>query len=285
MSRIVVQKFKMNCLTVPIPPGLGDFLRGSIALYKMSKMLDFKLVIDFDDHPCSNFIKKIETIDTSDLYHMEYFNTTFDYVYNSINEQFKYNNIICLVTSIFYSDFENILDTESRDFIQCYFTPIKVINDNIEQIKKDKQLDNNFKVIQIRTGDREIVSKNKDKIEYAHTNKIVDNSIVSSTKNLLDSLYDNNTIIISDSLELKKYLNFNYNYKVSDSNPVHFGTMTTLESSMNEKYILETLNDFFLMSHAKEIISLSIFNSDGSGFSKLCSKIYNLQYSSYYIYI
>ena len=38
--------------------GLGDLIRGTIHLYQLSKKLNFKLIVDYQLHPISNFLKE-----------------------------------------------------------------------------------------------------------------------------------------------------------------------------------------------------------------------------------
>jgi hypothetical protein len=278
---IIVHKYKINCVSVEIAPGLADFLRGSIALYKMSKILGVNLLIDFSDHPGYKFLGKKNEINKSELTINEYFNTSFEFVQSKIVEQFKYTNTVCLCTNIFYDNFDNILDNESRTFIDSFFKPINIIQDNIEMIKRDKNLVNNYKIVQIRTGDREICNKLEDKKNYWETQRYIDENMLISINNILQTYVDHNTIIISDSLDLKNYLYNKYSYKITDTNPIHFGNIPPICNTINEKSIIDTLSEFFLMSNAEEIICLSVYG--GSGFSKICSKIYNIPYKDFLI--
>ena len=52
-----IHKYLNVCKTNPQPPGLADFLRGTIALYNFSKIYNYKLLIDCN-HPLFNFLKK-----------------------------------------------------------------------------------------------------------------------------------------------------------------------------------------------------------------------------------
>jgi hypothetical protein len=42
--------------------GIGDLMRGCLTLYKLSKIMNFNLIIDFDSHPICKYIKKSKSI-------------------------------------------------------------------------------------------------------------------------------------------------------------------------------------------------------------------------------
>ena len=46
-----------SCKTNPQPPGLGDFLRGTIALFYLTESTGYTLSIDYNSHPIFSFLK------------------------------------------------------------------------------------------------------------------------------------------------------------------------------------------------------------------------------------
>ena len=60
-----IHKYLTKCTNNPQPPGFADFLRGTIALYNMSKEYGYKLYID-GEHPIYKYLKQNKNIIKSD---------------------------------------------------------------------------------------------------------------------------------------------------------------------------------------------------------------------------
>jgi hypothetical protein len=123
---------------------------------------------------------------------------------------------------------------------------------------------NKFIVYHVRLGDSYI----DNQLKSIQINKI--NTII----NKLDIQKDKHYLLISDSVFIKKILVNKYpNIKI---------IMNKITHSLNNDFenIKNILVDFYLMSHAEEIISFSSYKH-GSGFSKWCSVTYDINYKCY----
>ena len=150
--------------------------------------------------------------------------------------------------------------------IQKLFIPNDYLQDKIQNIKLGLELDN-YSVLHIRTGDQNI-------------NKGLDSKIVNSVEEILNKIkFPENTLLLSDSSELKLYLRKKYNFKILESEIIHLGF---LGSENIDNGIESTLIDYFLICGSNKIYSLSVYEWN-SGFSLMASKIYMIPIEKYII--
>lgn len=121
MDKTVIQVFKReikkcnaDCETMI---GFGDFLRGTLTLYKLSKKYGFNLIIDFRHHPIGNYIDTVNleyiNIIDNNIDELKFFfsyNNLINYILNNNN------NIICLLSNS-YIDRKDINDSNTVNSI------------------------------------------------------------------------------------------------------------------------------------------------------------------------
>ena len=78
-------------------------------------------------------------------------------------------------------------------------------------------------------------------------------------------------LFIADSYQLKNSVKDLC--KITEINPIHTGSLDIVDI---DERLLATLSEFFIMSKASAIYCLNFY--DGSGYSKICSKIYSIDY-------
>ena len=272
-SNNCVHKYLTVCKTNPQPPGFGDFLRGTIALFNFSKKYNFNLLIDYN-HPIFQFLEPIH----KNNYH--YISTdviellpplSYDQIYNYSEQLFINGASFIIMTNSFYTkdDNNNLINygkitEECREFlIHNILTPSKLIEDKIEYLFNNvyklnpKQA---YRIVQLRMGDifihKNIFDDNKYNFYYDKVKNIVSSS-------------DMPVILISDSAIISKKLKENIEgLYYWDNLKIHLGDL----QNNSPDSILETLIDYFIMSRSKEIIS------NGSGFSTSVSDIFGIKY-------
>jgi hypothetical protein len=130
-----------------------------------------------------------------------------------------------------------------------------------------------YLVYHIRSGDDYL---NKDNKIFYH--KYLD-QLKNEIQHYIRESPSTKYLLIADNNEIKFILKKHFpNIKIILKEITHFGEGNDLE----EEKVKNTLIDFYLLSFAKKIISLSTYKH-GSGFSYWCAKTFNIPYISKYI--
>jgi hypothetical protein len=98
-------------------------------------------------------------------------------------------------------------------------------------------------------------------------------------KNIISKNNDDDLFLITNNNNVKTLLIKEMpKIKTIFNNTTHVACKET----NNEDTIINTLKDFFIMSHSNYIYSFSVYEH-GSGFSKWCSVTYNIPYICFYL--
>lgn len=281
------------------PTGFGDFIRSCFFIIQFCINYEFNYEI-LINHPIAEFLQN---------YASNYFNNKIvnKLLINTVNifsdtnwtesifdkqnniEQFilskhKYNlfiDYLCSLpvinNSIFsYNIFFPIdnISLELTDKIKFIFEPSREIIDYVDETLTNLELvKNNFLVLHIRSGDSYL--KGENKIFNSLYFEIIKNEIIE----IMFNNKDKSVLLIADNNEIKYLLRDEFPYfKLYFKDITHLGEGVELE---REK-VKNTLLDFYLMSYATNIYSLTSY-PHGSGFSYWCSKLYNIPYNCKYI--
>ena len=269
-NKFCIHKYLTICKTNPQPPGFGDFLRGTIALYNFSEIYNYKLYLD-SEHPIFKFLKpnKIFTINNMDIIELLP-PLSYTDIYNRIKQLFESNNSFSIMTNSFYTIKNNNLinygkiSENCKNYLKDILFPSIEIEDKIKYIFNsiyNIDINSDYKIIHLRLGDY-----------YLHNN-IFDNNLYNSYYQKIYNLVNNNIntkyILISDSSNIAKELKINIKQLYYwDNIKIHLGDLKN-----NIDGIFDTLIDFFIMSKSNEILS------NGSGFSIVISEIYDINYT------
>lgn len=260
-KKIVIHKYLSYCKTITQPPGLGDFIRGTVALYEFSKKYDYELFID-NSHPIFQFLisdKIVENKWTNEVY--EYLPpTSYDEISTQLELMFKKNENFTVLTNCFY---KNKITEDGKAFLKNILTPNDTLNDMIHKAYQTMNLNITlpFSVIHLRFGDT-----------FLH-NDVSNDSLLQSTYNKINefiNLYpDCQYVLLSDSAfignELKKNIPSLFYF---NNRKIHLGDLKNIENGVSD-----TLVDFFMMTQCEQIFYLNC-----SGFSSYLSEIYNKDY-------
>ena len=256
------------------PKGLGDFIKGTISLYLLSKELNYELLVDFSDHPINKYINITYSDNINDI--NEYLDKSYDELKSFVNDKLQNNDSIYIITNV---NNDSELDNNDRNNLQNFFKPNDKLNNYINTLKNDIQLSNIYSCIHIRSGDYEILN-NKLNNKYrpnTYSSPILDDSLINEIEKtiiLLNIDTKNDILCISDSKRVVEYFSNKYNYKRTNSNPIHFGGLSTNTSEI-DLAILSTLSDFFIMKDSTKIYSISV-HSWNSGFSSMVARLFNV---------
>lgn len=259
MSANIKHTYKTSYLTVSQPPGFADFVIGTMSLFCLN---DNDLYIDYTKHPISNFIYNEYNKTPDNLFEKEditeLFNTSLDVIVNCIQQSNKPINIATNTRGY-------ILSNNVRDFAIKAFKPKSILQDEINKIIDNFNL-HTFEVVHIRLGDSNMHQQIDNNYKELLVERIRKNAV------------EKEIFLTSDNQSIKDYLQEKIpTIKMLNNKPIHLGDLNfaTIED------VKQTLLDFYIMSKSEKINCYSVYG--GSGFSKVCSDIYNIKYEASFI--
>lgn len=221
--------------------GLGDFIRGTLTLYRICKEYDYELIIDLNNHPIGKYfvnsnLEHIELVknEINNFYSFFYYDDLLEYIKKNNNKQ-----IIILNTNAIYK-FENIKEYDINyitDEEAIYLKKIFKFKDKYIKLFNDKlnKLPKKYNIFQIRVND------NLDKNEIDKINEII---------NIFKINFEKNDIVISNSSFIKKILVDKFNCNIIEGEITHVG----LDKNTSH---FNTLFEFFLVSKANKVKTFS----------------------------
>jgi hypothetical protein len=261
-------------------PGLGDYIRGSICLYQICKFIgiEFDMVIN---HPMSKYLVNHQNPPTDiDYENIEFYaeNNFLDLKGDNVikNSGEFYKNLINKINNIESETFYMLCNAfpiwttgdECFSKIRNSIAPISDIRCYVyETLMELKMPIIRYSVLHIRTGDNVLL----------HGKRISPGLL----KKIIYTVYkytrpDKKYIILSDNNNLKNYLNKYKRFSSYTKEIAHLGET----NNKSDTGVKNTLLDFYVMSKASNIISLTTYKH-GSGFSEWCSKIYKIPYKCF----
>lgn len=280
--RIVIHKFTTKTTHAPYAPGIADFFKGSIALHQYASLFNYKLYLDFSEHPIYNFLEKneyppvpddFESMPTIQLF--ETFSPLF--VKQKLLEGFATSNIIKVKCNL---DYESEPDNETIAFILQNFRPINSILTRVDNIIHELKLGTDFITIHVRAGDTFMIENSN----CDHDNRYLFYFNEKHTHNLIKYIdtfcehYNNKVFLMSDNIILKKFVAQKYNFQATEFVPMHSGSLA--KESVNERSE-ELLIEFFIMCRSKQVICYSW--AGHSGFSDMANILYKIPLNRYFI--
>ncbi len=256
----IIHTYQPRCRTVSQPPGFGDFLRGTVTLYQLSKKYGFNLCLDFSSHPLHLLLKRHDcSIERKQLPVYEFFNQKNCELESFIVGQANLGKMY--ITTHAVPD-QNIT-RQCRQFLLKHLKPNKELSDYISTITTTLNLDG-YCTVHIRMGDHQFANE-------LTLPPIVENWFVEE----ILPVWGANVLVISDNVSLKRVLKNMFNIKVIDVKPIHLGLSVLCDASGEE--VRDTLTEFLLMGRSSWIYQYSVYPW-GSSFSEICAKIYDIPF-------
>jgi hypothetical protein len=265
MSNIVIMVWMKH-----LNAGFGDMLRGTIYLYKLSQQLKFKLIVDTQLHPVSNFLisQPHEYSDYVIQNKSKIIHTINAQQADSIVNQIRDHGLSCnpnpILITTNYSDNHGPPSAECKQFMRSMLIP----NDEFKTYFNDMcvafKIPKHYSIMHFRVGDDDLMSHKSVRENYHKLINIV-NENIATTPNLH---------IIADSAMFKQYLKTKLHPKIINrvipTNPIHLS-----HPNANVETIKETLFDFMLLTNARIIKTHSTYGWI-SGFVQWVSHIFNV---------
>jgi hypothetical protein len=232
--------------------GLGDLIRGTIKLYKLSKRMNFNLLVNIQLHPISNCLKQ-QNSEYDDLIISNKDNIKYitlgkleEYIESSTED------ILYFLTTDYCDD--DITD-DCKQFIKDILEPNEELNNLLETFLSSKEED--YEIFHCRLGDNNI--KND-----------VSTKIIEDMDRILDKYRTCNDIFMCDSKYYKNHLSTNKpEICILDLDIGHLGYET------DEIRVKNTMFEFFIISRSKNIKTYSNYYWI-SGFVFWLGKIYDI---------
>jgi len=271
---LCVHKYLTVCRTNPQPPGIADFLRGTVALYYYSKKYNYDFYLD-GTHPLFSFLQpSTRIVKALDLNTYELIPPLqYSEIDGELQKLFEKKENFTVLTNCPYQKIEDKLFNygpirqDAREFLQEMLKPNELIQKKVLSIFETVYKINpasKFKVIHLRFGDKFINTTEtiSTDIYLHHYIKVL--NIISYSEEPIILMSDATMIARKLKKDIPQLLYW-------DNHKIHLGS---LEKDPNEG-IQDTLTDFFIMSKSNEIYSAA------SGFSVIISEIYSIKYTPY----
>jgi hypothetical protein len=230
--------------------GFGDMLRGTIAMFQLSKKYNFHYRVDLHLHPISQFLKPSFVSDS-----IRHDNVPFVYPENI--EKFIQNNTSLPLCHLFTNSFLiEPMTEECKSFMKNLLTPTDEFRNYIDSLNINKNTPPFYNIMHLRIGDSSLVRK-----ESSNLSKYI---------NILFRHTEENDIIMSDSTQFKEHLMVNNpNLFLFHIEIAHIGFIH------HQNMLKDTLFEFFVMTQSRKIKTYTTY-SHISGFVKMASLIYDI---------
>jgi len=234
--------------------GLGDLFRAVISMYQFSKKYDFELFVDFQHHPLSNFLQP-QYHPYNDLIRDNKDNIR--YIRPVDVEEYIINNVESVDFFMTNSVFDDPITDECKEFVKNILVPNEEMEKYIEEKRKSIPY-NEYNIIHYRLGDDELIKNDVNEL-----------NLLIAAKHLVDGKIEENSILMSDSMNFKKIIKMNRDIFMFDIDIAHFGY------NEHRERIKDTLFEFFIVIKSKSIRTSSVYGWP-SGFVKIANDIYDV---------
>ena len=261
ISQTLLTQYK----TLEQGPGLGDFLRGAIAIaeYAIECGADFSL--DLAQHPIGCFLCDTAPYvrrDTDEVY--EYFNhhpaSLWEHLERAVGD-------FCVATNAFP---RGVRADDATRLVAKRFRPQPELHDRVDQFAHGIN-DGRFVTMHLRSGDPELFAQlslepSGDAYQRVHKAcKRLENDVLPAL-----GLVPDEVLVVSDNILLIDMLrNSSSGIHVLPGTPRHLSAIRDAESA---RVLLES---FFVMAQARHIFQYTVYEW-GSGFSDMCARLYDV---------
>jgi hypothetical protein len=274
-EKICIHNYLQKCETGIMPPGLIDFLRGTINLFNLSKKYNYKFYINRCIHPVFKYFKEskyyINDDDPNNIKNTIEFlcQTNASYVNYVLEKLFQNGYNIYTISNCFIDNEKETdqIGDECREFLKEILSPGDVLKNQLNTAYKKLNIseENTYYCIHIRFGDSFLHDNNFD-VAILH-------KVEMFIKNIIQENICLPVILITDSSimgnELKKMIPELYYW---NNNKIHLGSLI----NYNEEAIVDTLIDILILSKSKRIYTLNVDSVYFTTFSPLIAKIFKI---------
>jgi hypothetical protein len=235
--------------------GLGDLIRSTIKLYELSKIMNFRFIVDVQHHPISAFLN-MQKNEFTDLVLQN--KNNIDYVcYGAVEDYINESNkdVLFILTNDF---FQGVISEDCKRFIKNLLKPTEEYQQYINY-QLSKLPFPQYNILHYRLND--------DEFKNGSSQKNLDYLV--NINNSVNSNKETNDVLLTDSLSFKEYIFLNNDVFIFDTKLCHLGL------SKDYYAIRDTLFEFFLITYSVKIKTYCKIHAV-SGFVKWISQIYDI---------
>ena len=264
--------------------GIGDFFRGSIYLTHLCKLLHIGFDVHLLNHPLhiclANQENEYDSMKCNEIYaHIDKTDRRGAFIIDFINMLNACNEEIAYV----YFNYDPRFDIENpkygiihdaRNIIIPKINPTEcVLNLMDKKLAAMNVQRNQYSVIHIRLGDHFMIKRDSNHLKHIFSIHV--GFIINHIRNKLNQ--HEKYILVGDNCVAKNIISRKFNnIRVFNNEIIHLGEKNNLVE-MNERTLMDTFVDFYIMRYSAHIWSYSAYGH-GSGFSKQCAHIYGVPF-------
>jgi len=250
--------------------GFADFLRGGITLKLLSRSMGYVFELDYSKHAIREYLNNINCTDIA--YERDNISTfvvgqgegLLEFLRQPIGPLFVLTNMHYFSEKITPNVFHRSqLDEELRSFLKTSIEPrervLSGVDEYLEAVNMKKK---EYVVVHARIGDGAFLGNHGDKLLFD-----------SYVNRLLPHVGKNDVLILSDDITFKLHACQKTDWKTLTCHIGH-----TAKQHGDSLGVLNTLIEFFVMSHASSIVHLTTYSTGPSGFSRWCAEIFDIPY-------
>jgi hypothetical protein len=272
--------------------GIGDFIRGCFYVLQLIDKYKFNIKFIVNNHPIKNYLQYFS--DKNDLpkeiednvycfkeinHNYVISNECIEYQYINVDDKFidflkrvpnlNGNKYVYLTN---HPKEENISELH-KTYVKQLFNPTNYVSLLVEFVLTNLELEKGrFNVIHIRLNDTSFQGDdNLNDIYYRNVAHICD-----FLNKMIKNIEQPDILLVSNNLNIKRLLLSRFPTIKTIFHEIGHVADSTIHSD-NDLKIINTIKEFFIMSHASNIYSFSVYEH-GSGFSKWCAKMYDIPY-------
>lgn len=253
--------------------GLGDFIRGNIALHQVCAEKNIPFDVDFSQHPMGAYLKGHEessesgaqkSIDLIDVYEDELRSTL--ELWNKIKKHYRKGKVLRTYCNAFQTF---PISQDCKTFVRNSMIPNDLLQDKISSVCHPSFNMASYETIHIRTGDPVAfggaLKRNVIERLYDEIGKTITHIRKGSNKHI---------IVLSDSTAIKNLIAKKFGLYTTNGATTHL--------TVGNGDVAGTLADYFIMTNSDKIHQFTnAYHWWGSGFSNSASWINDVPLQSY----
>jgi hypothetical protein len=248
--------YPVACATLTKPPGLGDYLRGSLALAHHARKRGHGLRLDFSGHPIGRFLRQ-QPVAASAAPFGEFFDARATLVYDWLDGLVA-GEPARLCTNLL--PHESRIDANLCEGIRRQLEFVPAIDDAADRLRQSFG-DDCFAVLHLRVADEDFDSKQQ-----------VGRALFDYVAGQVAPVWGRRIAVVSNNASMKQALCGHFGLPLIDTTAVHLG-----DNAGALDGVRDTLVDFALLARASQVYSHSVYGWK-SGFSHWCAVLHGIPY-------
>ncbi len=248
--------------TVEVPPGLGDYLRGSIALAHHARERGWQLALDFAGHPIGRFLADPAPAVAPDEPVAEFFGEQTTQVYRWL-DALTPGAPSRLCTHLLPHD--SRIDAGICTLVREQLAFSATILDGATRLQAQVS-DGDFAVVHVRMADEDF-----------HTDQPAAAALLHRLEHDIVPRWGQRVAVLSNNARVKRALSERFGLPLIDTAAAHLGGCEASDAA-----IRDTLVDFALLGRAQTIYAHSAYHWK-SGFSHWAATLYGVPYEAIHL--